>query len=263
MGNPLIQAIELIAKLGDSNLLVLDASKKFNAEAVIPDSIRFDLPKDFSDSTSPFPNTMPSTAQFERKSKELGIKSDSEIVVYDNAEIFNSPRVWYMFKAMGHENIRVLDGGMPAYIAAGGTTNWYKHQLLNPGNFIAQFSSSAFKSIDWVKSNIQTQKGTLIDARSSGRFIGTEPEPREGLRSGSIPNSCNLPYAEVLENGFFKSKEKLQEIFASLEDNEKPFVFSCGSGVTACILLLAANIAGYQNLSVYDGSWTEWASLVE
>lgn len=183
--------------------------------------------------------------------------------MYDNPTLFNSARVWYLFRSMGHHNVRVLDGGMQAWLQTGGAVQKTITRSKGVGNFRANFSAHWFKNISWVKRNTTTATAVLIDARSAGRFNGTAPEPRQGLRSGSIPNSCNLPFGEVLDNGYFKSEAELKSIFAAFENGDKPFVFSCGSGVTACILLLAATIAGYKNASVYDGSWTEWASLVE
>jgi thiosulfate/3-mercaptopyruvate sulfurtransferase len=261
--HPLISATELLQSHQNKSLVILDASKAFDEKSVVPGAVRFDLSGAFSDQKSPFPNTMPSPKVFETECRKLGLNTDSDIVVYDNDKLFNSPRVWYMFKAMGHDKVRVLDGAMPAWKNAGGETTVYSEIQIDSGNFKANFSEKAFRDLGWVKNNIELQSAVLIDARSEGRFKGIEPEPRPGLRSGSIPNSCNLPFTKVLENGCFKSKEKLQEIFNSLEDTEKTFVFSCGSGVTACILLLAATLAEYQHLSVYDGSWTEWATLVE
>lgn len=258
----LISAAEFSLKPSPTRV-ILDASKVFDENAVIPGAIRFDLSGVFSDTNSPYPNTMPGAKEFETACQNLGINSDADIVVYDRDKIFNSTRVWYMFQSMGHRKVRVLDGGMPQWVKQGGKPTAYNPKPLPKGNFKAQFTNHAFRNIDWVKNNIISSEAVLIDARSSGRFQGTAPEPRPGLRSGSIPNSCNLPFTEVLENGVFKSSSKLQEIFRAFEDQEKPFVFSCGSGVTACILLLAAHLAGYNNVSVYDGSWTEWASTVE
>lgn len=112
-----------------------------------------------------------------------------------------------------------------------------------------------------IKDNVEKKKELVVDARSAGRFNGTSPEPREGLRSGCIPNSINIPYTEVLKDGKFRSEQELMEIFNNRINDDRPLVFSCGSGITACIILLAAEIIGKKDMAVYDGSWTEWAQL--
>ena len=160
---------------------------------------------------------------------------------------------------MGHQNIAVLNGGLPEWVRQGYETVQQKENNIIPGNFKAKFQSEMVKDYDFVSSNVSLQESVLIDARSGGRFEGIAPEPREGLPSGHIPGSLNLPYTHVLENGKFKSREDLSEIFNNLKINEKPLVFSCGSGVTACIILLASEFVLKNNKSVYDGSWTEWA----
>jgi len=114
-----------------------------------------------------------------------------------------------------------------------------------------------------VKQASKTKSHTNIDARSAGRFNCTVPEPREGLRMGTIPNSVNLPFTDLLVDGVLKPKAALETAFSTLAHKEDPIIFSCGSGLTACVLALVATISGYKNLSVYDGSWTEWGSLVE
>ena len=129
------------------------------------------------------------------------------------------------------------------------------------GDFVASLNASAVKNIDDIKANISTQNEWLIDARSPGRFNGTDPEPREGLLSGHIPNSINIPFKQVLNKGKLKTKNELLEIFNTISNKDKPLIFSCGSGVTACIVYLAAEQVLDNSKSVYDGSWTEWATL--
>ena len=129
------------------------------------------------------------------------------------------------------------------------------------GNFKAEFDSKRVKNYDFVKTNLNSENNLVIDARSSGRFNGASPEPREGLKSGSIPNSVNIPFADVLENGKFKSKEELKAIFSKINAEKKELTYSCGSGLTACIILLAGELILPNPTSVYDGSWTEWAQI--
>ena len=166
-----------------------------------------------------------------------------------------------MFKTMGHKNISVLDGGLPDWVANGHETQTTFNKDFEQGNFTSKFEKEQLKDYDFVSNNCVTQKSLLVDARSEGRFNGMTPDLREGLRSGSIPNSINLHYATVLENNKFKSKVALTEIFSKIHAENKPLVFTCGSGITACILLLANELVSDQKSSVYDGSWTEWATL--
>ncbi len=161
----------------------------------------------------------------------------------------------------GHKNVAVLDGGLSAWVYAGLPTSETHATDYAHGNFTTSFNSIAAVAMDEVKANITSKQFTLIDARSKGRFDGTAPEPREGLSSGHVRGSFNLPFQDVLVNGFMKSEEELRVIFDKLTLAHKPLVFSCGSGLTACITLLAAERVLPNPLSVYDGSWTEWASL--
>ncbi|GLR16387.1 sulfurtransferase [Portibacter lacus] len=247
----------LHAHLNDENIIILDASLKAKKERVcqIPNARYFDLPGKFSDISSQFPNTMPSASQFEKEARALGINNDSTIIIYDNMGVYSAPRVWYMFKSMGHQDVHVLDGGLPAWEDRQFTTEDLSNEKYESGDFTAKFNEDSIKSTFDILQNIDSRKSQLIDARSEGRFNGTAPEPRAELKSGSIPGSVNIPFSRVLENGKYKSKSELEQIF----NPEKPMIFTCGSGLTACILLLAAEIAHDHPKSVYDGSWTEWA----
>jgi thiosulfate/3-mercaptopyruvate sulfurtransferase len=257
----LTSATELAQRLTDERTVVLDVSKTFDRAEVIPKAIRFDLAKIFSDQNSPYPNTMLSEKRFQTECQKLGINSDSAIIVYDNSSTFNSPRVWYMFRSMGHKDVSILEGGMQAWKETGGKTVPYSDDKRMVGDFLALKNVGSFVGVEWIERNILSQEALLIDARSSGRFLGEEPEPRKNIPSGSISGSLNLPFTTVLNNGRFKHKQELKNIFSKHQVDNKPMVFTCGSGVTACILLAAAHIAGFRNTSVYDGSWTEWASL--
>lgn len=269
MTNPLISAKWLYEHLSTKDLIILDASPSANKSGLVSDfqdlqiqgARYFDLKNNFSDTSSEFPNTFPSREQFQEESQKLGINSDSTIVVYDNLGIYTSPRVWWMFRSMGHENVYVLDGGLSGWIS-----NKYPSEKCirqyegNRGNFIATPQASAIKTIDYISTNIDQCESLVIDARSKGRFDGTSPEPRKGLSSGHIAGSKNLPFQEVLHNGYYKSDEELKIIFDAKGVEDTPIVFSCGSGLTACILLLAAVKVLPNHLSIFDGSWTEWAT---
>lgn len=265
MIGPLVSCSWLYRNLQDPELIVLDASpgtEKTEFENILIKGARhFDLKYEFSDTSSELPNTLPGPKQFENSCRKLGISNSSKIVVYDNLGIYISPRVWWMFKVMGHQNIAVLNGGLPEWIRQGYETVEHKENNLKPGDFEAKFQPAMVVDYDFISSNVTLKESIVLDARSSPRFEGIAPEPREGLPSGNIPGSLNLPYADVLENGKFKSREELSEIFNNLKIDQKPLVFSCGSGVTACIILLASEFVLKNDKSVYDGSWTEWAQI--
>lgn len=271
MIRPIVSPEWLNDNINDPDLIILDASNSSNVAGLnskyenykIPYSQHFNLKENFSKQNSQFPNTFPSTSQFERESRKLGISNSSKIVVYDNLGIYLSPRVWWMFKTMGHEQVFVLDGGLPSWISNDFKTVQEYIKPKNIGNFTANINTSNIKSLEFIRSNITNQKNIIVDARSSDRFNGVQIEPRKGLRSGHIPNSINLPFTEVL-NGFqYKTPAEIKNIFEKIGIDERPITFSCGSGVTACILLLAADITLKNPTSIYDGSWTEYGSLIE
>ncbi|MBL4862364.1 MAG: sulfurtransferase [Crocinitomicaceae bacterium] len=269
MTEPLTSSLWLKNNLGHSELIILDASQKSNQADLKSDfentQIKgarfFDLKNDFSDQHSEFPNTLPDIKQFEFGCRKLGINTSSKIVVYDNLGIYSSPRAWWMFKIMGHENVSVLNGGLPDWKSQGYETVERENHAFKRGDFEAKFQPEMVKDYMFIVSNLNTQIALVIDARSTDRFNGIAPEPRKGLKSGHIPNSLNIPYHIVLEQGSYKSKTELTELFNDLKTGDRPLVFSCGSGVTACIVLLACELILKNEKSVYDGSWTEWAQL--
>lgn len=265
--NPIVSTTWLAQHLNDPGLIILDASfpkitdtaAHQEAAVTIANARFFDLKKRFSDQSSPFPNMVPSAQQFEEQSQQLGIHNTSKIVVFDDKGVYSSPRVWWLFKLMGHDDIAVLDGGLPAWIAEGYAVSPKTSKVYAQGSFKAHFNPDYVITYERVCANIQTPSFLIVDARSEGRFKGTQPEPRKELKSGHMDGAINIPYTEVLNEGKYKSKEALQALFKS-HPQEKPFVFSCGSGLTACIVLLASVLAGYTSYGVYDGSWTEWAA---
>lgn len=253
--------------LNNPDLIILDASQATNQagknsefeNVQIKGARHFDLKNTFSDSTSEFPNTLPSQEDFEKEARKLGINASSKIVVYDNLGIYTSPRVWWMFKTMGHNAVAVLDGGLPDWVEQGFETEQKLISKVETGNFEANFQPDLVVDYSSVLSNIITENSLLIDARSSGRFNDTEPDPRKGLKSGHIENSINIPFESVLENGKFKSIAALNALFEVVQNENRPLVFSCGSGITACIVMLAVELVLKNKKAVYDGSWTEWA----
>jgi thiosulfate/3-mercaptopyruvate sulfurtransferase len=271
MNKPLTSSQWLFENLTHPDIIILDASQKsITAKKVKPnENLRikgaryFDLKNNFSDKSAALPNTFPNTTQFEDECQKLGINETNLIVVYDNLGIYSSPRVWWMLKIMGHKNVTVLNGGLPDWIKNKYPIEDVKRQQYKLGNFKAKLHSNAVKDFNFIKGNAQTQTSVIIDARSEGRFNGTAPEPREGLRSGSIPSSLNIPFGDVLENGKFKPEKELKAIFSKINPEEKELVYSCGSGLTACIILLAGELVLPNTTAVYDGSWTEWAQIEE
>lgn len=266
LSTPVVSVNWLKEHLQISNLVVLDGTinKVFDASTEqIPNTRFFDIKKKFSAIDGEFPSTFPSQEQFELEAQNLGINKNSAIVVYDDKGIYSSARVWWLFKAFGFKNVAVLDGGFPAWLKAGYETKAMKQYEGEKGNFEAQLQPEYMRFFDDVKLASQNKTHTIVDARSNGRFKGEVEEPRAGLRSGNIPNSVNLPFTDLMEDGLLKSKEVLAALFADKINQEDQVIFSCGSGITACVLALGAEISGYKNLAVYDGSWTEWGTLVK
>ncbi|MFD2567868.1 sulfurtransferase [Pseudotenacibaculum haliotis] len=256
--------------LDDENLIVLDATlpkvtnkgkEEIQHDVEIPKARFFDIKNLFSEENAPFPNTLLTPEKFEQRARELGVNNDSGIVVYDIHGVYSSPRVWWMFKAMGLDNVAVLNGGLPKWISEGYKTEEKKDKNPTTGNFTAKYNSRLFVDAPYVLNSLNKLEEQILDARSLSRFQGQSPEPRKGVRSGHIPNSKSLPYASVLKGSELRSKEELKSLYQQVNQEDKPMVFSCGSGITACVLALGATIAGYNQLTVYDGSWTEWGSL--
>ncbi len=227
----------------------------------IPNARIVNIQENFIEKNSNFPNTIPSPSQFEVECRLLGINSDSEIVIYDNLGIYSSPRIWWLFKTMGHENVKVLDGGLIEWKKQGyETVNKSELPKVDKqGNFKSNFQSEKLITYKNIIENIEREEFLVADARSKGRFEGVEKEPRKHLKSGNIPGSINIPYHEVLDNKKYKSKEELKQIFQSKIKKTDKIVFSCGSGMTACIVMLACQIAFKTSNYLYDGSWTEYA----
>ncbi len=269
MTQPIVSVEWLHKHLNATNLIILDGSIKkvvdpsLNISDVqIPNTRFFDLKDAFSDTTAAFPTTFPSEDQFTKEAQKLGINKESILVVYDNKGIYSSARVWWLFKAMGHHNVTVLNGGLPEWIKRGYKTETKSINTISKGDFVAKYQSNSMKFFDDVKEASSNKTHIIMDARSESRFKCLEAEPRAGLRMGTIPNSVNLPYEELLDGNLLQSNEVVEAKFQKLAKKDDALIFSCGSGITACVLALGADISGYKNLSVYDGSWTEWGSLV-
>lgn len=269
MDTPLVSVSWLYDHLQDPSLVLLDASPTSNKAGLvsdhpgqyIPGSMGVSIAKDLAIPKATFPNTFPTPEQVTAAFKKWGVHPESRVVIYDNLGIHTSPRVWWVLKVMGLKQVAVLDGGLPAWVQANYETTDQWIYPPDTGSLIANTADHVIWSVDQVRSNLTRQEALVVDARSTGRFTGSAPEPRKGLSSGHMPHSVNLPFGEVLSGGKMKAKSELQNLFTSINPEQKPWVFSCGSGLTACILLLAATHAGHTHTAIYDGSWTEWASL--
>mgnify|MGYP002631455863 FL=1 len=227
----------------------------------IPGSIFFDI-DEFSDKNSEFPHTILPGDIFSEMISNLGISNQDHIVVYDSLGIFSSPRVWWMFQYFGHKEVSILDGGLVKWLKEKKEIETGKGKKYPKTNFKVTENKSMLKIYDDIKNNIINNQFQVIDARSKGRFLGTEPEPRANLKSGSIQNSINLPWNECIdpETKCFLDKSLLEKKFKALKIKlDQPVVFSCGSGVSACVIGKAFNIVNNNEPIIYDGSWSEWA----
>lgn len=271
INEPIVSAEWLREHIDSSNLIILNATipsvtslNSSKEHQQIPNARFFDIKKKFSMVDAKFPNTFPTEIQFRDEARNLGIHSDNAIVVYDEKGIYSSPRAFWLFKAYGHNNIAVLNGGFPEWKNKNYITETKQHNITyKKGNFVPKYDDDAMSFYEDIVSVSRNTSSIIIDARSKNRFDGLDPEPRKGLRSGTIPNSINLPYTSLLRDGKLKPNSELKTTFSKLARNEDQLYFSCGSGITACILALAATCIGYKNGSVYDGSWTEYGSLTK
>lgn len=266
---PIVTVDWLREHIKSDNIIVLDATiKKVGSseegsenKCLIPNTMFFDLKNVFLDNNGEFPNTIPKEKYFEEQVKNLGVNKDSCVIIYDNLGVYSSPRAWWLFKVFDFHNVAVLNGGLPKWIESGFEVVDEYTEAISKGNFTANLIQERVRNYQQVLENITSKENCTIDARTNERFLAKVPEPRKDLKGGHIPKSVSLPYTEVQENGEMKSKEELIKIFDKINSENKKFICTCGSGVTACILALALEIIGNTNYSVYDGSWTEWASI--
>jgi thiosulfate/3-mercaptopyruvate sulfurtransferase len=258
----------LAAHLSDPDLRVLDASyylpdmgrdarSEYEA-AHIPGARFFDI-DEVSDSRSDLPHMAPPPEKFMSRLRAMGVGDGHQVVVYDGAGLFSAARVWWLFKLMGKPDIAVLDGGFP---------KWQREErpvedlppLARDRHMTAQRQTQLVKDVTQVAQAVKLRDWQIVDARSPARFRGEEPEPREGLRSGHIPGSCNLHYRALLnDDGTMKDAAGLRAAMTEAGvDLDKPVITTCGSGVTAAIVNLALTRLGHDRHALYDGSWAEW-----
>jgi len=236
----------------------IDSRQAFE-QGHIPSAQFFDIDH-ISDQNSDLPHMLPSAEQFSQELSTLGISNESQIVVYDSAGLFSAARVWWTFKVFGHDNVRVLDGGLPAWTEANGKLEQYIHSAPKT-NYVAQFNQELVIDKTTLIENISNRQYLVLDARPQERFLGTSPEPRPGLPSGHMPDSVSLSANTLIDQGRLKPHEQLQQIFSELDiDASTPVVSSCGSGITAAIITLALAESGLGLKRLYDGSWAEWGA---
>ena len=233
------------------------------AAAHIPGAVFFDIDA-IADHATSLPHMLPSAREFARAVGGLGIGARDREIVYDSRGVASAARVWWTFRAFGHDAVAVLDGGLPRWRAEGRPVE-SGTPAPRPRKFTARLRRSLVRDLAAMRRNVTTRKAQVLDARSRGRFVGTEPEPRAGLRSGHIPGSLNLPYDELYQqDGTLLPPQELKAKFeAAGLDLGKPVVTSCGSGVTASVLALGLYAAGRPDVAVYDGSWTEWGGRAD
>lgn len=226
----------------------------------IPGAVFFDI-DEISDTDSPFPHMMPSAEKFSSRVKKLGLGDGLRLVIYDSTGIFSAARVWWMFRHMGHEDVVVLDGGLPAWLRAGHSLEDMP-QIARERHFTVQRRADLIRTMEQVAGKIASGSAQIVDARSKGRFDGTAPEPRPGLASGHMRGAINVPYSSLLnEDGTLKDIASLSDLFRTAGvDLSARIVTTCGSGITACVLALGLARLGRWDVPVYDGSWAQWAA---
>ena len=271
--NPLVTPTWLAARLQDPNIIILDATlppvgvtppigtHSRYLDRHIPGTLFFDI-EELSDHSTPLPHMLPTPEDFSRSMSALGVGDDMTIVIYEQEGVFSAPRAWWTLRTFGAPHVYLLDGGLRAWVEAGlPTESGPVHRA--SATFHATLNPNAVKNLSQLKDKIKNHQ-QILDARSATRFNGTAPEPRPGLSSGHMPGATSVPFTELVEDGRLKPAEKLREFFLAKQvDLEQPITTTCGSGVTAAVIALGLEVVGAQNVSLYDGSWAEYAQHPE
>jgi thiosulfate/3-mercaptopyruvate sulfurtransferase len=270
MSGPLVSTDWLAEHLGDAGLVVLDGSwhmptdgrdaKSEYGAAHIPGAVFFDI-DGVSDHGNPLPHMLPTPQDFGTAVRRLGVQASSKVVVYDTVGVFSAPRVWWSFRAMGHAQAFVLDGGLKKWVAEGHPVEaGWPHP--EHGEFKAHAAPGLFADLEAVRAALASGEAQLVDARSAVRFRGEAPEPREGIRAGHMPGALNVPWSGVLSgDGTLAAPAQLMAAFEGAGvDPAEAIITTCGSGISAAILALALARLGREDVAVYDGSWSEWGA---
>lgn len=273
--HPLVDPAFVAARLREPGFVLLDATlplvgvpqspdpRSRYLERHIPGAVFFDI-EELSDASGGLPHTLPRAEEFAREMARLGVGSNMTLVVYEQEGVFSAPRAWWTLRAFGVRAVYVLDGGLRAWEAAGlPIESGFVER--SAAYFEAAPDPNAVQTLRQVKASLEAGAQVLgaqvLDARSAGRFAGTAPEPRPGLRSGHMPGAINVPFTELCADGHLRSAEELKAIFAAKRVTlDRPITTTCGSGVTAAVVALALEIAGARQVSLYDGSWAEYAA---
>ena len=265
-----VSTADLAEALGDPRLRIVDGSwwmpaqnRDANAEHVecrLPGAVRFDIDA-VADTSSPLPHMLPNAEAFAAAVGAMGISDSDRIVIYDGAGLLSAPRVWWTFRLFGASDVKILDGGLPAWVAEGRPTESGAPATPTPATFHAHLEAARVASLHDVVAVLSEGSADVVDARPADRFFGVAPEPRAGIPSGHMPGALNVPAVNIIEDGRLTDDDGLREAFEDV-DLDKPILTTCGSGVTASILWLALEVLGVPRgrLCLYDGSWTEWAS---
>ena len=240
-----------------------NAKKEFISQN-IPGSRFFDIDR-ISDNSSALPHMLPSASDFSKMISSLGINNTDTVVVYDNSVFFSAARAWWMFKIFGHQKIKVLDGGLIAWLNEKGPTSNGNNEITKTNYKANKINYDLYETLDGILENLNFNHGNIIiDARGEERFYGKVEEPRKGVRKGHIPNSINIPITSLINksDNCLKSKNAIKKTFHDLgiTNSEAQLVMTCGSGVTACGLAIAAQMIGFKKIKIYDGSWSDWGS---
>lgn len=269
MGSPIVSTDWLHEHLEAPDIVIIHAMLAFEKtldelkveylETRIPGALPFDI-DEIADQSAPLAHTMPSAVQFSSQMRKMGVGDGQRIVVYDTSGNFCASRVWWMFRTFGIEDVVVLNGGLPKWMAEEKPVASGEPRPFRDRHFTARVQSMNVRDMDDVRQALANGDDQVVDARSPDRFTGKEKEIREGIRSGHMPGARNVYYKDLMKDDqTMKSADEIRAIFtAAGVDLKKPIITSCGSGVTAAILSLGLEIAGHRGAAVYDGSWTEW-----